>query len=301
MGVVQQFESCGGCGFRRYCSKECQRQHWRKGHNTECAKMKEYHGGVASKKALHIAASIQSRILRAVEDPSFVTQWHRLAQDFMKRGNGVKGVIVLLLESIEEGEEALQHGIRPGVGKMVQWVGMENPSELSDVVPEMSRCVSQYHPDYEFVFNVDMRKLCNATSIINVKGNNKSEQTSLFSARTNPFDSAYSLKRVMLPAHVVVGDAIDSEARTKLAKYIKDCLRALGLHKTPHVVSQRLEEYVHTNTEYYGHVAHEDTVFIFYCNPTSGSDIVLTSESQYFTDVTVAIIVNNHNRAVILM
>ncbi len=57
MGVVQQFNSCSGCGFKRYCSIECQKNHW-KDHKKQCSKIKDDLGGIASKKKLNIACSI---------------------------------------------------------------------------------------------------------------------------------------------------------------------------------------------------------------------------------------------------
>ena len=138
------------------------------------------------------------------------------------------------------------------------------------------------------------------TKIINVNDNDL-VSLNAFAARTNPFHADFSAKRVVLPSHVVVGDAVGSEARKKLASYIKDCIRALGLHKTPKDVSYRLEAYVEANEEYYGHVAHNDTVFIFYCNSTDGSDVDCTDESQRFTDDAAKALEMRYRRSVVLM
>lgn len=86
-----------------------------------------------------------------------------------------------------------------------------------------------------------------------------------------------------------------------MAKYVRDCIRALGVRKTPKEVGMRLDAYVQSNEEYYDYVTHDVTAFIFYCNPTVGSDIAITDESTRFTDVVVEAIVKCDTRSVILI
>jgi hypothetical protein len=280
MGVVQQFSSCSGCGFKRYCSRDCQKDHWKE-HKKKCSTIKVEYGGIVSKKKQNIACHLLSRILHDVEDPRFFKKWHTIAKDFMKRGQGIKGVIWLRFESIEEAETALLSGIHPGVGKTLKWFRMRDPDALLTEMPEQSKCVSQYDPQNQFVFSVEIRDRGNTTKII---GRDTTRQLNT----NNPFDPFFSDTRVLLPVRHVIGDAEDVEARKKLVKYIKDCIRALGLPKTPIKVRQRLSAYVKDNEAYYSHVEHNDTVFIFCCN--------LSIERSTIQDL-----ISNYKRAVLLM
>ena len=42
----KKFQLCGGCGMVRYCSKDCQRKHWKAGHKMMCKLLKCKDGGM---------------------------------------------------------------------------------------------------------------------------------------------------------------------------------------------------------------------------------------------------------------
>jgi hypothetical protein len=216
-----------------------------------------------------------------VEAPRLFKKWHTIAKDFMKRGQGIKGAIWLVFESSKEADTALQNGIRPGVGKTLKWFGMRDPDALLIEMPEQSKYMSQYDPQHQFVFSVEIRDHGNTTKIIG-------RDTQRLNNTNNPFDPFFSDSRVLLPVQQVIGDTKDAEARKKLVKYIKDCIRALGLPKTPLNVRQRLSAYIKDNKAYYSHVEHNDTVFIFCCN--------LSIERSTIQDL-----ISNYKRAVLLM
>ncbi|KAJ3278974.1 hypothetical protein HDU79_001034, partial [Rhizoclosmatium sp. JEL0117] len=48
-------KKCGGCGQFAYCSKECQKTHWKKGHKEACGQMKDVKDKVDQLSSLHVS------------------------------------------------------------------------------------------------------------------------------------------------------------------------------------------------------------------------------------------------------
>ena len=39
--LQEKFRACSRCNVTRYCSKECQKKHWKEGHKKECVAKEE--------------------------------------------------------------------------------------------------------------------------------------------------------------------------------------------------------------------------------------------------------------------
>ena len=62
--VQPPFQVCAGCQWVRYCSRDCQKAHWRSGHRAECLAARKY----SARCALHRAAICARRPTHATSD-----------------------------------------------------------------------------------------------------------------------------------------------------------------------------------------------------------------------------------------
>ena len=205
-----------------------------------------------------------------------------------------KGVILLVFDSMEEAENALRLGIQPSIAnKAMTWVGIKDPGSFVSDLPQQSRCVNSYNHEKEFVISIEIAGHGSVTSIVN------SDEKDLTHCN-NPFDPNFHIKHVILPSHMVIGNEVDIDARTILEKFIKNCIRSLGVQMIPKNIKQNLDMYVKKNVEYFDFIAHDDTVFVFLCYITHGNNIAVTETCSRFMDSTVTDLYGIYKRVILL-
>ena len=295
MGVRTRFDSCSVCGVTIYCSKDCQKAHWKSVHKAECSINKKQIGRRIRSAESSAVSKILLRALCQIADQRFTKDWYKMARNFMRTNKGHKGVMSVLFQSIEEAEYALSTGIRPGQGSHVKWFGMPRPEVLDRVC--------KYDPKIEFVFNIEINGVGNLSDIFHRNGGSGPNSFVTFPkdgflVSTNPFDPRFPNKKVILDRNVVIGSSTNGEARRRWAAYVRDCIRALGLH-TPKEIIQRLKSYVDDNFGYGNNLTHNGTMFIFYCPPIDNITGVMTT--PLLDNDMIAVLNGNYKRAVILM
>ena len=270
LGVVQHFDSCGKCGCERYCSRECQVDHWKNGgHKEECSTFDPQ-----SQKKLNRETDLHEKILMSIGDPARVKSWLALSTKKMKQ-TGKRGLFCVYFDTADEAETALAtSSIKGGI-----WV-YEGVEWLSTI---QTANIRMYNPEHEFVVSSDIDGGACVTAIINV---NKK----LTDISHNPFNDGHPSNRVMLLMDDVAGDLTGKAARKKIADFVKNCFKAMGIYRTPPDKKEKLEAYVKDHIECYDCMLHNDTAFVF----------ALGRKYQEFCDQKVFLLCQTFRRVIML-
>ena len=242
LGVVQHFDSCGKCGCKRYCSLECQVDHWKNGgHKEACSAVI-----AQSQKKINRAMKLVPKIISFISEKVRVKGWHAVSTNRMKQ-TCKRGLICVFFNTVDEAEAAARTSSVKG--------GIWTPEDIDWLSAIQKATIRAYNPECEFVVSVEIDDCTCVTGIINVN-------VKLTDISQNPF-SDISGKHVILSTDDVAVGLVGEAARKKVAVFVKNCFKSMGVYRTPPETKERLHAYVKDEIECYDCVIHDGTAFVF--------------------------------------
>ena len=231
LGVPQNFDSCARCHNARYCCKECQVAHWKAGHKDSCSLFS------ASLSVTNSQIAAIRMLFSFFNKPGIIETAHDLATHRMFISES-RGFLVANFDSHLDAEKAILDGTL--LSDFVCWW---DPKGFIDLPETDAHNIASYDPSKEFVVMIVMgEKMC-VSGIIDLEYTYFEE---------SPFDLNLPYTKILIYDQTVTEDLTGEKGRRKLAVFTRNCVKAMGVAKTPSVIKTELDAFVDDGTKCHG-------------------------------------------------
>ena len=239
LGIPQHFDSCARCHLPRYCSKECQIAHWKAVHKDVCSTVR------SSLSVARSEVAAINMVFSFFNDSEISKTAHDISARMMVTKQS-RGALVAKFESHKDVEKAILEGTL-----LRDFVGWTESEGFIDFPETDMHNIASYNPSNEFVVMVLVGQHRYVSGIIDI------EDTYV---EKSPFDLTLPYTKIMISDQSIAEDITGKKRRRKLAMFTRNCVKAMGIKKTPSAVKAKLDVFVDDGTNCHDIVKNGDGV-----------------------------------------